>query len=118
MSGMNRASIGRRRFVQLMGWAGAAAIAHGGPAVAASARRPKASGRPEPSPSPKGEPVPEVSEEARALAELVKRRHGQHLSPEELATVTRDLDGDLKGLERLRATKLSNGDEPDVTFRA
>src|SRR5262245_19136316 len=118
MSGF-RATIGRRRFVQLMGWAGAAAAAHGGPALAAAAQKSKAANRPvAPPPSPSPSPTPEVSEEARALAEVVKRRYPEQVSAQDLETITKDLDGDLKSIQRLRETKLTNADEPDVTFRA
>ena len=116
MSGI-RATIGRRRFVQLLGWAGAAAAAQGGPALAAAAQKSKAANRALPSPSPSPAP-PEISAEARALAEVVKRRYPDRVSPQDLETITRDLDGDLKGMQRLREMKLANGDEPDSTFRA
>jgi hypothetical protein len=118
MSGMNR--IGRRRFVQLMGWAGAAAVARGGPALAQGARKPKvaAPAEPPPSPAPTNATATEVSEEARTLAEVVKRRHGEHLSQQDLETIARDLDGDLRGMRRLREVKLANAEEPDSTFRA
>ncbi len=35
-----------------------------------------------------------------------------------LVSITRDFDGDLKALKRMREVKLGNGDEPDFTFRA
>jgi|SRR6185369_10571547 len=120
MSGA-RATIGRRRFVQLMGWAGAAAAAHGGPALAAAAKKSRTTGRPAdhaPAPSPATESAPAVSEEARALAEVVRRRYGDHLSPQDIETITRDLDGDLQGIQRLCEAKLTNADEPDTVFRA
>jgi hypothetical protein len=115
------AQIGRRRFVQLMGWAGAAAVAHGGPALAAGAQKSKAANRPVPTPSPSPTPSPgpdAISDEARALAEVVKKRYGANVSQEDLETIAKDLDGDLKAIQRLRETKLANGDEPDMTFKA
>jgi hypothetical protein len=120
MSGWNRMTIGRRRFVQLVGWAGAATIAQGGPALAESARKSKAASRPpEPTPSPTpASSEGEISAEARALAEVAKRRYGEHLSAADLEKVAKDLDGDLKGIQRLRERKLANADEPDATFRA
>ncbi|HET9325329.1 MAG TPA: hypothetical protein VFQ05_01000 [Candidatus Eisenbacteria bacterium] len=120
MPGPN-ATIGRRRFVQLMGWAGAAAVAHGGPALAAAAQKSKVANRPVTSPaSPPPSPAPgsEVSAEARALAEVVKQRYGANLSPQELEAITKDLEGDLKAIQRLRESKLANADEPDITFKA
>jgi len=112
--------IGRRRFVQLMGWAGAAAVAHGGPALSAAAQKSKTANRPVASPSPSPSPAPgsEISDEAKALAEVVKQRYGAHLSPQDLETITKDLDGDVKAMQRLRETKLANADEPDMTFKA
>lgn len=61
---------------------------------------------------------PEISEDARSLAEIVRRRYGKHLTPEQLEAVTRQLDGVVQGGKRLRETKLANGDEPDFTFHA
>ncbi len=120
MSGF-RASIGRRRFVQLMGWAGAAAAAQGGPALVAAAQKSKAAGRPAATPSPTPSPKPgeePISDEARALAEVAKKRYSDHIAPQEVEAIARDIDGDLKGIQRLREVKLANADEPDMTFRA
>ena len=120
MSG-TRAMVGRRRFVQLMGWAGAAAAAQGGPALATAAQKSKSVHRPTvplPSQSPTPAPGSEVSDEARAVAEVVKRRYGDHVSPQELETITKDIDGDLKAIQKLREVKLANADEPDMSFHA
>jgi hypothetical protein len=62
--------------------------------------------------APKG-----VSEDARALAEIIRRRYGKHLNDEQIASIADDFDGDLKAFPRLHAVKLANGDEPDFTFR-
>ena len=59
-----------------------------------------------------------IGEDARALAGLIERRYGQHLTREQLESIARDFDGDLKALKRMREVKLGNGDEPDFTFRA
>jgi len=119
MSGFH-GNIGRRRFVQLMCWAGAAAAAHGGPALSAAAQKSKVANRPVPTPPPSPSPSPgsEISDEARALAEVVKRRYGANVSPQDLETITKDLDGDVKAIQRLREVKLANADEPDMTFKA
>jgi len=58
------------------------------------------------------------SEDALALAGIVERRYGRHLSPEQLAEVTRELDGRVRQGEALRKLALSNSDEPDFTFGA
>jgi len=52
------------------------------------------------------------------MAEVVRRRYGDQLSEGDLQTITRDLDGDLRGAKRLRDMKLANADEPDTTFHA
>lgn len=116
-------SPGRRRFVQLMGWAGMATIARGGPALAQAAARSRTSGRPEtPTSAPPAADTSAAakppSAEAKALAEAMRQRYPDRLTSEELATVTRDLDNDLQGIRRMRDVKLANADEPDVTFRA
>lgn len=117
-----RGGYGRRRFVQLMGWAGVVAMARGGPALAAAAARSRAKSTPPPAPTPVTPPAPaatpEISDEARALAEVVRRRYGEQLSEDDLQSIARDLDGDLRGAKRLRDVKLANADEPDMTFHA
>ncbi len=60
---------------------------------------------------------PEISEEARALAAILQRRYGKHLTPEQLEAVTTELEQRLAGGRALRGAKLANGDEPDFTFR-
>lgn len=118
-------SPGRRRFVQLMGWASMATFAHGGPALAQAATRARNAGKPE-KPRPVTLPAPVdttaaakgPSEEAKALAEVLRQRYPDRLTAEELKSVTNDFDGDLAGIKALRGVKLANADEPDVTFHA
>ena len=118
----------RRRFLQSAGLAGLASL--WAPALAAAqARTPPA----ERGAEPKGEPAPakadtastpapskppEISEDARALAGVLKRRYGQHMTPEQLEAVTREIENRLQGGKTLRLAKLANGDEPDFTFHA
>ena len=121
-------SPGRRRFVQLMGWAGMATIARGGPALAQAAAKARNTGKTEvvpPAVKPVAAPADTTaaankgpSDEAKALAEALNQRYPGKLTAEDLASVTKDLDGDLMGMKRLRETKLANADEPDVTFHA
>ena len=66
----------------------------------------------------KADAPPEIGEDARALAGIIERRCGRYLSKEQLESIARDFDGDLKALKRMREVKLGNGDEPDFTFRA
>jgi hypothetical protein len=74
---------------------------------------------PTPADSAKSAPAPpEISEEARKLADLIERRYGNHLSPTQLEAVTKEIDGRLQGGKRLREVHLANHDEPDFVFRA
>jgi len=58
------------------------------------------------------------SEDALALTMIVRRRYGEHLDADQLKAITDELDFRIQSGERLKAAKLTNGDEPDVTFRA
>ena len=70
-----------------------------------------------PNPQPTPEP-PKPSPLTDAYAEVARVRFGEKLSPEELARMKKDLDGNVRTAERLRAVKLQNGDEPDFIFNA
>ena len=61
---------------------------------------------------------PDLSEDARDLAEIIRRRYGHHLSPDQLEAVAQELDNRVQGGRRLRDAKLRNADEPDATFHA
>ena len=52
----------------------------------------------------------------KALAEVVRAEFGNHLNDEELERIGKDFQDYVPLLERLRAFKLANSDEPDVTF--
>jgi hypothetical protein len=66
-----------------------------------------------PSPSPAApDPV------AEALAAVVKARYGAQLDAAELETVRGEIKKSLEAGERLKATKLGNGDEPATAFSA
>jgi hypothetical protein len=116
----------RRRFARTLA---AAVIA--APAVASAARaqtttappsakEPKAPPNPQPSPTPAQTPQgpPKPSPLAEAYAEAARLRFGEHLSPEQLESVKRDLEGNVRTAERLRGFKLQNSDEPDFVFNA
>jgi len=60
----------------------------------------------------------EPSALAKALAEGIRLRYGDRLSADDLATITRGIDGRLRGVDRLYQVSLANGDEPDFVFRA
>ena len=72
----------------------------------------------QPASAPAAEKPPEISDDARALAAIVKRRYGQQLTPEQLEAVTKEIQNRLEGGKALRAAGLANADEPDFTFRA
>jgi hypothetical protein len=87
---------------------------------AASAQTPPAAKEapapPNPQPSPTPSPQQPPSPLAEAYGEVARLRFGEKLTPAELERVKRDLEGNVRTSERLRASKLKNGDEPDFTF--
>jgi len=62
--------------------------------------------------------VPAEAKNADAEAELVKAEFGQHLNADEMAKIRKDFAESAPQFEKLRAVKLTNGDEPDWTFSA
>jgi len=114
----------RRRFLKTLGFAGlssalapaAAAMAQTpGPAIYPPGVSPPKHAPPAAAPGATTKPEP-PSEDARALAAIIKRRYGKHLDAKQIESITGDFDGDLKAAKRLHDVKLANGDEPDVTF--
>ncbi|HEV7376972.1 MAG TPA: hypothetical protein VGN95_19805 [Pyrinomonadaceae bacterium] len=70
-------------------------------------------------PNPQTSPAPQKpSPLAEAYTEVARVRFGEKLTPEQLEQVKKDLDGNVRAADRLRAVKLKNGDEPDFTFSA
>ena len=65
---------------------------------------------------PQAQQQPEPSALAKALAETVRLRYPDRFSPDDLAAITRSIDGRLRAIERLYQTALSNGDEPDFVY--
>lgn len=55
---------------------------------------------------------------AAELADVVRAQSGAHLTPDEMERVRADFRDYVPLLERLRAFKLVNADEPDFTFGA
>lgn len=117
----------RRRFLKTLGLAGlssalapaAAAMAQTsapGPAIYPPGVHPPKGAPAAPAPGAASKPEP-PSEDAHALAAIIKRRYGKHLDHKQIESITRDFDGDLKAAQKLHDVKLANGDEPDVTFR-
>ncbi len=115
----------RRRFLRTVGLAGVTsaltlpALSGSRPARAQAPAVPPApdSAKAAAPDSAKAAP-PAIGEDARALAGIVERRYGAHLSKQQLESIARDFDGDLKATKRLREVKLGNSVEPDFTFRA
>jgi hypothetical protein len=70
-------------------------------------------------PNPQQTPTPQKpSPLAEAYTEVARVRFSEKLTPEQLEQVRKDLDGNVRAADRLRAVKLKNGDEPDFTFSA
>jgi len=95
--------------------------------VAAAAQAPSPPTTPPSTPSspPAATPAPAAAtgpehstNEGRLLTEVLRARYPDRFSEAQWTSITTDFDGDLSGSKRLRAMKLANGDEPDVTFRA
>lgn len=115
---------GRRRFLRAVGLAGlGSTLAPSVVALAQSVTPPRATPQPARADSAKADTTaaaakpPEISEDARDLARIVRRRYGQHLTPDQLEDITRELDNRIQAGKRLRGAKLGNGDEPDFVFR-
>ncbi len=111
----------RRQFLRTVGLAGLSTTL---PAVLSFAQS-----TPGARPSPGSAPAPATpdsvaakkeppSEDAKALAGIIRRRYGKHLDDAQMEKITGDFDDDLKALPRLHTVHLANGDEPDFTFRA
>jgi len=71
---------------------------------------------PNPQPTPPQATPP--SPVAEAYAEVARLRFGDKLTPAELARLKRDIEGNVRTAERLRAFALKNADEPDFIFIA
>jgi hypothetical protein len=109
----------RRRFTKTLAAAfvtGAAvsAVAQTPPA----AKEPTAPPNPQPTPTPQQQQPPKPSPVAVAYAEVARARFGERLSAEQFDAVKRDLEGNVRAADALRAYKLQNSDEPDFVFGA
>lgn len=70
-------------------------------------------------PTPQQTPPPQKpSPLAEAYAEAARVRFGEKLTPEQFEQVKKDMEGNVRAADRLRAVKLKNGDEPDFIFSA
>lgn len=74
---------------------------------------------PNPQPTPAQGAAPQKpSPLAEAYAEVARVRFGDHVTPEQLEEIKKDLEGNVRTADRLRKVKLQNADEPDFTFSA
>ncbi|HLL14944.1 MAG TPA: hypothetical protein VK388_07770 [Pyrinomonadaceae bacterium] len=106
----------RRQFAKTV----AGAVVAAAPFVAAvtlNAQTPPATKQAPAPPNPQPTPAP-PSPVAEGYAEVGRLRFGDKLTPEELARLKRDIEGNVRTAERLRAFKLKNSDEPDFIFIA
>ncbi|HEX8130195.1 MAG TPA: hypothetical protein VF527_13915 [Pyrinomonadaceae bacterium] len=116
-----RARTSRRQFAKTI--AGAVAAAPFIAQATLNAQTPPATKQapapPNPQPTPTTAPqAAPPSPIAEAYAEVGRLRFGGKLTPDELARMKRDLEGNVRTAERLRAFKLKNADEPDFIFIA
>ena len=118
---------GRRRFLKLVGLVGMTTAVNSTMLAWAQTRQAKPAGSYSPGVGSRPKAVadtskaaapPEISEDARALAQVIERRYGRHLNSKQLEAVTREIEDRLQGGKRLREVRLANHDEPDFTFRA
>jgi hypothetical protein len=58
----------------------------------------------------------EPSALAKALAETIRLRYPDRFTADDLAAITRSIDGRLRAVERLYQTTLTNADEPDFVY--
>jgi len=61
-------------------------------------------------------PASQHSAEVDALAEIVRIRFGQYLTPEDMPEIKRGIERSLRNAEALSKVKVTNGDEPDYLF--
>src|SRR2546422_917793 len=106
---------GRREFLKLVGLAGLSSTFGAARAIAQAA---KSAAAPDTSKAAAPAAPPPPSDDAKALASIVQRRYGQHLDADQMKSITEELERRIQGGQTLRASKLANGDEPDVIFHA
>jgi hypothetical protein len=118
-----RARTSRRQFTKTI-----AATMLAAPLIATAtetcAQTPPAASKQAPAP-PHPQPTPAATASqntpsplTEAYAEVGRLRFGEKLSADELARIKRDIEGNVRTAERLRAFKLKNADEPDFIFIA
>ena len=63
-------------------------------------------------------PADAISPAADSLTEVVKLRHGKHLTEDQLNLVKRNIDRAIRNADRMKQFKLVNSDEPAFAFTA
>jgi hypothetical protein len=109
---MSKRQSTRREFNKKMGLLVAAPLVA---APLAASQAPPASAAQQPDP-PRPEEV--IPASARALTEIVRLRHGKHLTEEQLQRIRQRIQGNLFAGTVLRRFPLRNADEPDFVFSA
>lgn len=114
----DRTDASRRRFAKTVAAALVAA-----PLASAFAQTPPApkesTAPPNPQPSPSPQPAQQQpSPLALAYVEVARLRFGEKLSDEDMTRLRREIVGNLRAADALRAVKLKNADEPDFVFSA
>jgi hypothetical protein len=107
----------RRRFTKVAAaalFAAPLAASRGGDAQTPATKESTAPPNPQPTPTPAPKPSP-VAEAYRGVA---RARFGPLVTDEEFKRIERDLEGNARTAERLRASRLQNSDEPDFVFSA
>jgi hypothetical protein len=70
-------------------------------------------------PGPQQSPTtPKPTPLGEAYAEVARARFGDKMTPEQMEQIKKDMEGNVRTAERLRAVKLKNEDEPDFIFIA
>ena len=128
-----RGAVGRRQFLKVVGAAGIAGALPGAVSAFAQASAPARGAAPAGAMAHPATPAGTTahadstahaavptgpSEDALALAGILRRRFPGRLTEEQWMAVTRGLDSRLGSGKRLREFKLANAVEPDSTFRA
>ena len=116
----DRTDASRRRFAKTVAAALVAA-----PLARAAAQTPpatkEATAPPNPQPSPSPQPAQQQQQPsplALAYVEVARQRFGEKLSDEDVTRLRREIAGNLRAADALRAVKLKNADEPDFVFSA
>lgn len=109
-------SVPRRQFLKTVGIAGLSTALTPAALAFAQSAPPPAGAKLDSTKAPPPAPPAPPGEDAKALTSIIERRYGKHLTKEQLESIAKDFEGDLRATERLRAVKLQNADEPDVTF--